>query len=80
MDTEPYLDAPSPKTNIQTSFLALGDKNREGSLQSALLQGSCLAGSSCQNELMMRTLLMVALGHAWIYPWHLQSGVRLVSG
>lgn len=55
MDTESCLDAPSRavslKTNIYTSFLGLGDKNREGSLQSALFQGSCLAGSSYQNEL-----------------------------
>lgn len=40
LDTETYLDAPSRavslKTNIQTSFLGLGDKNREGSPQSAL--------------------------------------------
>lgn len=50
MGTESCLDAPCRavclNTNMQTSFLGLGDKNREGSLQSALFQGSCLAGSS----------------------------------
>lgn len=49
MDTESYPDVPSRavslKTNSQISFLGLGDKNREGSLQSALFQGSCLSGS-----------------------------------
>lgn len=49
MDTESYLAAPSRavslKTNSQISFLGLGDKSREGSLQSALFQGSCLSGS-----------------------------------
>lgn len=83
-DTESYLDAPSRavslKANIQTSFLSLGDKNREGSLQSALLQGSCLQGAHVRMSWMMRTLLVVALGRAWIYTWRLYSGMRLVLG
>lgn len=49
MDTESHLDATSRavslKTNSQISFLGVGGKNREGSLRSALFQGSRLAGS-----------------------------------
>lgn len=84
MDTKPYLHAPSravsPKTNIQTSFLGLGDKNREGSLQSAPFQGSCLAGSSRQNELDDEDS---ARGSSWTcldLPLAPLSGVRLVLG